>query len=144
MPFNQQASILGNQQLRVPQQEGWTHIHDHFARDGAAREVGLILPVGCGKSGLIAISPFRWPSDFRRLGRLIGQDILGLIVGGMRKHSQALPCVWKTTMAMSSCWNPGCEKRNRQSDARRLTLHLQGIEYLLREAEKVGKSGTSE
>ncbi len=58
MPFNQEANVLGNLRLRVPQKEGWTHIRDHFARYNAAREVGLVLPVGCGKSGLIAITPF--------------------------------------------------------------------------------------
>jgi superfamily II DNA or RNA helicase len=58
MPFNQQVTIADNQQLRIPQREGWTHIRDHFQRAGAAREAGIVLPVGCGKSGLIAIAPY--------------------------------------------------------------------------------------
>jgi superfamily II DNA or RNA helicase len=58
MPFPNAANIEGNQRLRVPQREGWESIRDHFSRPGAAREVGIVLPVGCGKSGLIAIAPF--------------------------------------------------------------------------------------
>lgn len=58
MPFDQPFSIIGNESLRIPQREGWTHIRDHFRQQNAAREVGIVLPVGCGKSGLIAISPY--------------------------------------------------------------------------------------
>ncbi len=58
MPFNQQASITDNQQLRIPQRAGWAAIRDHFAHEAAEREVGLVLPVGCGKSGLITLAPF--------------------------------------------------------------------------------------
>ena len=58
MPFDQQVTIAGNQHLRIPQRDGWTHIRDHFQRAGTIREVGIVLPVGCGKSGLIAIAPY--------------------------------------------------------------------------------------
>lgn len=58
MPFNQQANINGNQRLRIPQRDGWIAIQGHFASAGADREVGLVLPVGCGKSGLITLAPF--------------------------------------------------------------------------------------
>lgn len=58
MPFDQQTTIADNQRLRIPQREGWTHIRDYFQRPGAGREVGIVLPVGCGKSGLIAIAPY--------------------------------------------------------------------------------------
>ena len=58
MPYSQQVSIEDNQSLRIPQREGWTSIRDHFAQANAAREVGIVLPVGCGKSGLICITPF--------------------------------------------------------------------------------------
>jgi hypothetical protein len=37
---------------------GYEAIEDHFKNPSAVREVGVVLPVGCGKSGLIAISPF--------------------------------------------------------------------------------------
>jgi hypothetical protein len=58
LPFDQEITIAENQQLRIPQREGWTRIMDHFQQPGAAREVGIVLPVGCGKSGLIAIVPY--------------------------------------------------------------------------------------
>lgn len=58
MPFQQEVSIIDNAQLRIPQREGWIAIRDHFARPNAAREIGIVLPVGCGKSGLIAIAPY--------------------------------------------------------------------------------------
>lgn len=58
MAFDQNANIAGNAALRVPQQEGWQHIRDHFQRPDAPGEVGIVLPVGCGKSGLIAITPY--------------------------------------------------------------------------------------
>lgn len=58
MPFDQPVSIIDNEDLRIPQREGWTHIRDYFQQENAVREVGVVLPVGCGKSGLIAISPY--------------------------------------------------------------------------------------
>jgi len=50
--------IKGNKKLRDPQVEGYTEATKHFVKKDAVREVGMILPVGCGKSGLIAIIPF--------------------------------------------------------------------------------------
>jgi len=50
--------VQGNPKLRDPQREGFEAIASHFAGNEAEREVGIVLPVGCGKSGLIAISPF--------------------------------------------------------------------------------------
>jgi len=50
--------IAGNENLRVPQREGYEHIASHFAEPDAQREVGIVLPVGCGKSGLMTIAPF--------------------------------------------------------------------------------------
>jgi len=58
MPFSDDASVEGNEALRVPQREGWLRMRDHFAVDDAARFVGVVLPVGCGKSGLIAVTPY--------------------------------------------------------------------------------------
>jgi superfamily II DNA or RNA helicase len=58
MPFNQQVNIETNQQLRIPQREGWVAIRNHYAEAEAARDSAVVLPVGCGKSGLIAITPF--------------------------------------------------------------------------------------
>jgi superfamily II DNA or RNA helicase len=58
MAFTDRPNIEGNGGLRVPQVEGWTEIRRHFGQPAAPREVGIVLPVGCGKSGLIAITPF--------------------------------------------------------------------------------------
>ena len=52
-----QPNIDGNDGLREPQREGFRRIRDHFATN-AENEVGIVLPVGCGKSGLITIAPF--------------------------------------------------------------------------------------
>jgi superfamily II DNA or RNA helicase len=58
VPFTQQVEVEGNAQLRIPQRAGWVAVRDHFAQAAGARDVGVVLPVGCGKSGLIAITPF--------------------------------------------------------------------------------------
>lgn len=58
MPYSQEFWIENNQRLRIPQRDGWVQIRDHFAQENAQPEVGVVLPVGCGKSGLISISPF--------------------------------------------------------------------------------------
>jgi superfamily II DNA or RNA helicase len=58
VPFDQEVTIADNQRLRIPQREGWMAIRDHFGQAAASREVGIVLPVGCGKSGLIAIAPY--------------------------------------------------------------------------------------
>lgn len=50
-------NIVGNPLLRIPQREGYEAIHDHYSSPGN-REIGIVLPVGCGKTGLIAITPF--------------------------------------------------------------------------------------
>lgn len=44
--------------LRAPQIGGFDAVREHFAQDGQEREVALVIPVGCGKSALIAILPF--------------------------------------------------------------------------------------
>ena len=58
MAFSSNANIKNNQALRRPQRAGWDHIREHYLAAGAAREIGIVLPVGCGKSGLISITPF--------------------------------------------------------------------------------------
>ena len=58
MAFTGPANIETNGQLRIPQRDGWIAIRRYYASAGGAREVGIVLPVGCGKSGLIAIAPF--------------------------------------------------------------------------------------
>ena len=51
--------INDNPRLRTPQQEAYTGLA-RFAEnsDEKDREVGIVLPVGCGKSGCIAMAPF--------------------------------------------------------------------------------------
>jgi len=56
-------SISDNKNLRVPQREGYEHIAKHYATSSPEREVGVILPVGCGKSGLMTIAPFATTSE---------------------------------------------------------------------------------
>ena len=58
MSLDQVAAIVGNDRLRIPQRDGWSAIQDHFRGAQANPEVGIVLPVGCGKSGLIAIAPY--------------------------------------------------------------------------------------
>lgn len=53
-----QANVTGNTNLRTPQREGYDAIVGHFASPEAEREVAVVLPVGCGKSGLMTIAPF--------------------------------------------------------------------------------------
>jgi superfamily II DNA or RNA helicase len=54
---NQEVKIVGNSLLREPQRDGYFRIKDHFS---ASREPGFIqLPVGCGKTGLMGLAPFR-------------------------------------------------------------------------------------
>ena len=50
--------MLDPARLRAPQIGGFEAVRDYFAQGGADREVALVLPVGCGKSTLIAILPF--------------------------------------------------------------------------------------
>lgn len=50
--------IVGNKKLRAPQKEAFQHLLEFAGEDAAEREVGIVLPVGCGKSGCITIAPF--------------------------------------------------------------------------------------
>jgi superfamily II DNA or RNA helicase len=51
-------NIAGNSKLRIPQKEGYLKIVEHYTKTNHFREVGIVLPVGCGKSGLITLTPF--------------------------------------------------------------------------------------
>ncbi|WP_038096851.1 DEAD/DEAH box helicase [Thioalkalivibrio sp. HK1] len=64
-PFQQSnPSIVGNQLLRVPQRESFEELVK-FAQNQKIdeREIGVILPVGCGKSGCITLAPFAFKSQ---------------------------------------------------------------------------------
>lgn len=51
------VSIEGNANLRDPQVEGYARVRDHFARE--TEHAIVQIPVGCGKTGLMALLPFR-------------------------------------------------------------------------------------
>lgn len=59
---NRTPVVDGNVELREPQCEGYLEIANQVAAGTIDREVGIILPVGCGKSGLIALTPFAYRS----------------------------------------------------------------------------------
>ena len=50
--------VTGNPQLREPQIGAYEAIAGHDFDSEASREVSVVLPVGCGKSGLLALTPF--------------------------------------------------------------------------------------
>ncbi|CAD7383032.1 DEAD/DEAH box helicase [Xanthomonas arboricola] len=54
----QVANVVGNPKVREPQQESYAALQRLNADPGSSREVGIILPVGCGKSGAIALAPY--------------------------------------------------------------------------------------
>jgi len=54
--------ICGNNKIRTPQQEAYNALSDYANNPKLDREVGIVLPVGCGKSGCITITPFAFKS----------------------------------------------------------------------------------
>ena len=59
-PFQtREPSIIDNPRLRTPQREAYTELVNFAGNPNEQeREVGIVLPVGCGKSGCITIAPF--------------------------------------------------------------------------------------
>lgn len=59
-PFqDRQPHIENNQLIRTPQREAYLALSEYATvQDDAEREVAIVLPVGCGKSGCITIAPF--------------------------------------------------------------------------------------
>ena len=53
-----QPDILENALIRTPQKEAFAALVGFASEETAEREVGIVLPVGCGKSGCITITPF--------------------------------------------------------------------------------------
>lgn len=69
-------NISKNANLRIPQREVYAAL-TNFARDeNAEREVGIVLPVGCGKSGCITLAPFAFKAT-RTLVIAPGTSIAG-------------------------------------------------------------------
>ncbi|EAP4532319.1 DEAD/DEAH box helicase [Salmonella enterica] len=55
--------IHGNDKIRTPQIEAFQALESHYeGQNKTQKEVGIILPVGCGKSGCITITPFAFKS----------------------------------------------------------------------------------
>ncbi len=59
-PFQTRKPFIhGNSRLRTPQREAYAELAKFSGDpDQQDREVGIVLPVGCGKSGCITIAPF--------------------------------------------------------------------------------------
>lgn len=58
-PFQTRTpKIAGNPHLRTPQREAYAALEQYASELSVEREVGIVLPVGCGKSGCITIAPF--------------------------------------------------------------------------------------
>jgi superfamily II DNA or RNA helicase len=55
-------NILENENLRIPQKESYEALIKFISENNSEREIGIVLPVGCGKSGCITISPFAFKS----------------------------------------------------------------------------------
>src|SRR3972149_2615329 len=59
-PFQtREPNIVENERLRTPQREAYAELARFASEsDGLEREIGIVLPVGCGKSGCITLTPF--------------------------------------------------------------------------------------
>jgi superfamily II DNA or RNA helicase len=53
-----EPNVLNNDLLRAPQKEAYEKLEEFSLNAEDDREVGVVLPVGCGKSGLITLTPF--------------------------------------------------------------------------------------
>ena len=56
--FGTQEIAINKERLRIPQYQAYEVIKEYYEKGGTDREIGIILPVGCGKSGLITLAPF--------------------------------------------------------------------------------------
>jgi superfamily II DNA or RNA helicase len=54
--LTRRPTVAGNPGVRAPQQETYAALEEFAQADD--REAGVVLPVGCGKSGCIALAPF--------------------------------------------------------------------------------------
>ncbi|ODT81027.1 DEAD/DEAH box helicase [bacterium SCN 62-11] len=59
---SQVPQVVDNPAVRIPQQETFQALQAHAQRPDRPREVGIVLPVGCGKSGCITLTPFAYSS----------------------------------------------------------------------------------
>ena len=64
-PFQDKVpNIIGNHNIRTPQLQAFKALVE-YANDinASEREVGIVLPVGCGKSGCITLTPFAFRAN---------------------------------------------------------------------------------
>lgn len=62
-PFQSRKPFVnGNGGVRIPQQEAYSALEEFATNPDENREAGIILPVGCGKSGCITLTPFAFQS----------------------------------------------------------------------------------
>jgi superfamily II DNA or RNA helicase len=58
-----QPFVQDNTRLRIPQRETYSELQQYAQSETEDREVGIVLPVGCGKSGCIALAPFAFQAN---------------------------------------------------------------------------------
>lgn len=71
--------ITDNMLLRIPQREAYNELRIYSNSGTNEREVGIVLPVGCGKSGCITLAPFAFRAN-RTLVIAPGLRIAGQLI----------------------------------------------------------------
>jgi len=85
----------GNPNLRDPQVEGWFRTRQHF-RNSSEHAI-LQIPVGCGKTGLMALLPFETAQRRRHCSRnqehvICQVDKCLVITENMSKNNYCMEC----------------------------------------------------
>jgi hypothetical protein len=90
-PFQtRQPYIDGNPLIRTPQREAYDALRDYATTsDDDEREIGVVLPVGCGKSGCITLTPFAFRAH-RTLVVAPGVSIAGQLVADFDPSNEAM------------------------------------------------------
>ena len=87
--------IQGNSNLREPQIEGWFRTRQHF-RNSPEHAI-IQIPMGCGKTGLMALLPFETAQGRRCCSRnqkhvICQGDKCLVIKENMSKHNYCMEC----------------------------------------------------
>jgi superfamily II DNA or RNA helicase len=92
-PFQtRQPHIDGNDLVRTPQREAYNAMSEYSAAPANdEREVGIVLPVGCGKSGCITLAPFAFRSN-RALVVAPGVPIAGQLAADFDPANAGMFC----------------------------------------------------
>src|ERR1700730_18360659 len=90
-PFQtREPHIDGNPLIRTPQREAYDALRDYAAAPADdEREIGVVLPVGCGKSGCITLAPFASRAK-RALVVASGVSIAGQLVADFDPSNTAM------------------------------------------------------